>query len=116
MDAGSSRKPASVPASMRIGSPWLTPTTSVPAWRMLRRHAGTEVVGVSHGDPILILAGTLAGLRLEPASIFPQPYIATGVVYRLQFDADGACRDVQLLVPPFSPGDLATSSDDEVAA
>ncbi|HLZ32243.1 MAG TPA: histidine phosphatase family protein [Chloroflexota bacterium] len=84
--------------------------------RMLRRHAGTEVVGVSHGDPILILAGTLAGLRLEPASIFPQPYIATGVVYRLQFDADGACRDVQLLVPPFSPGDLATSSDDEVAA
>src|SRR5438105_10963884 len=25
--------------------------------RILRRHAGSEVVGVSHGDPILILAG-----------------------------------------------------------
>lgn len=82
--------------------------------RMLRRHAGSEVVGVSHGDPILILAGTLAGLRLEPQSIFPQPYIATGVVYRLQFDANGGCRDVQLLVPPFSAGEAST--DEEVAA
>lgn len=84
--------------------------------RMLRRHAGAQVVGVSHGDPILILAGTLAGLRLEPRSIFPQPYIATGVVYRLRFDAAGSCRDVQLLVPPFTPGDVSGSTDDEVAA
>src|SRR5947209_13029771 len=30
--------------------------------RVLRRHAGSEVVGVSHGDPILILAGSLRGL------------------------------------------------------
>jgi broad specificity phosphatase PhoE len=82
--------------------------------RVLRRHIGSEVVGVSHGDPILILAGTLAGLRLEPESIFPQPYIATGVVYRMRFDADGSCRDVQLVVPPFSLGDAAT--DEEVAA
>ncbi|MDQ6670435.1 MAG: histidine phosphatase family protein [Chloroflexota bacterium] len=69
--------------------------------RVLRRHAGAEVVGVSHGDPILILAGTLAGLQLEPATIFPRPYIGTGVVYRMRFDAHGECRDVQLLVPPF---------------
>jgi len=84
--------------------------------RMLRRHAGAEVVGVSHGDPILILVGTLAGLRLDPASIFPRPYIGTGVLYRLHFDAAGSCRDVQLLVPPFSPGDARASLDDEVAA
>jgi broad specificity phosphatase PhoE len=84
--------------------------------RMLRRHAGSEVVGVSHGDPILILAGTLAGLRLDPRSIFPQPYIPTGVVYRLRFDSAGSCRDVQLLVPPFTQGDMSASTDDEVAA
>jgi broad specificity phosphatase PhoE len=67
--------------------------------RMLARHAGSEVVGVSHGDPILILAGTLQGLPLVPDRIFPRPYIETGAVYRLRFGADGACRDIQLLVP-----------------
>ena len=67
--------------------------------RVLRRHAGSEVVGVSHGDPILILAGTLQGLPLIPDRIFPRPYIETGALYRLRFDAKGACRDVQLLVP-----------------
>ena len=35
--------------------------------RMLRRHAGSEVVAISHGDPILILAGTLQGLPLVAA-------------------------------------------------
>jgi broad specificity phosphatase PhoE len=82
--------------------------------RMLRRHAGSEVVGVSHGDPILILAGTMAGLQLDPDSIFPRPYIGTGVLYRMCFDADGACRDVQLLVPPFKTAHSRT--DDEAAA
>ncbi|MGI9145460.1 MAG: histidine phosphatase family protein [Chloroflexota bacterium] len=85
-------------------------------YRVLRRHAGSEVLGVSHGDPILILAGTLAGLALEPASIFPRPYIGTGVLYRMRFDAERECRDVQLLVPPFSPGQRTPSTDDEVAA
>jgi broad specificity phosphatase PhoE len=70
--------------------------------RVLRRHAGSEVVAVSHGDPILVLAGTLAGLRLTPETIFPQPYIATGVVYRMEFDRLGNCQDVRLLVPPFT--------------
>jgi len=83
--------------------------------RMLRRHAGSEVFGVSHGDPILILAGTLGGLRLDPQSIFPRPYIPTGVLYRMQFDTRGGCRDVQLLVPPFSAAGSA-SADEEVAA
>jgi broad specificity phosphatase PhoE len=67
--------------------------------RVLRRHAGGEVLGVSHGDPVLILAGTLRGLPLVPERIFPRPYIATGCVYRLRFDAQGACREVEFLVP-----------------
>jgi broad specificity phosphatase PhoE len=67
--------------------------------RVLRRHAGGEVLGVSHGDPVLILAGTLRGLPLVPQRIFPRPYIATGCVYRLRFDAQGACREVEFLVP-----------------
>ena len=67
--------------------------------RVLRRHAGGEVVGVSHGDPILILVGTLSGLRLEPREIFPRPYIEPGVLYRMRFDPAGALRDVQLLIP-----------------
>ncbi len=84
--------------------------------RVLRRHAGAEVLGVSHGDPMLILAGTMGGLQLEPAIIFPRPYIGTGVLYRMRFDAQGTCRDVQLLVPPFSSGKPTASTDDEVAA
>jgi broad specificity phosphatase PhoE len=67
--------------------------------RMLRRHPGADVLGVSHGDPILILAGTLRGLPLDPASIFPRPYIETGALYRMDFDASGECRAVDLLVP-----------------
>jgi broad specificity phosphatase PhoE len=67
--------------------------------RVLRRHAGGEVVGVSHGDPILILAGTMRGLPLHQDHIFPRPYIDTGALFRMQFDAARRCRDVQLLVP-----------------
>jgi broad specificity phosphatase PhoE len=67
--------------------------------RMLRRHPGSEVLGVSHGDPILILAGTLRGLPLLPERIFPRPYIETGALYRFRFDARGVCREVELLVP-----------------
>jgi probable phosphoglycerate mutase len=67
--------------------------------RVLKRHAGQEVVGVSHGDPILILVGTHSGLPLDPRRIFPRPYIEPGVLYRMRFDAAGHCRDVKLLVP-----------------
>ncbi|MBV9326330.1 MAG: histidine phosphatase family protein [Chloroflexi bacterium] len=67
--------------------------------RVLRRHAGHEVLGVSHGDPILILVGTLAGLALDPRTIFPKPYIEPGVLYRLCFDAAGRFEDATLLVP-----------------
>ena len=67
--------------------------------RVLRRHAGGEVLGVSHGDPVLIMAGTLRGLPLVPERIFPRPYIATGCVYRLRFNARDECREVEFLVP-----------------
>jgi broad specificity phosphatase PhoE len=67
--------------------------------RVLRRHAGGEVLGVSHGDPILILVGTLSGLALDPRTIFPRPYIEPGVLYRMRFDGAGTCQDITLLVP-----------------
>ena len=67
--------------------------------RVLRRHAGSEVLGVSHGDPILILVGTLRGLQLDPRHIFPRPYIEPGVLYRIRFDAQPNCRHVELIVP-----------------
>ena len=67
--------------------------------RVLRRHAGREVVGVGHGDPILILVGSLSGLALDRAVIFPQPYIQPGTVFCMRFDAQSNLRDVQPFVP-----------------
>ena len=67
--------------------------------RVLRRHAGAEVLGVSHGDPILILVGSLSGLALDPRTIFPRPYIEPGVLYRMRFDGSGSCQEIKLLVP-----------------
>jgi probable phosphoglycerate mutase len=67
--------------------------------RVLRRHAGAEVLGVGHGDPILVLVGTLSGLSLDPQHIFPRPYIQPGTVHRMRFDAAGDCQDIQLRVP-----------------
>lgn len=67
--------------------------------RVLRRHAGGEVLGVSHGDPILILVGTLSGLQLEPRKIFPRPYIEPGILYRMRFDPAQRFRDLELFVP-----------------
>jgi broad specificity phosphatase PhoE len=67
--------------------------------RVLRRHAGSHVLGVSHGDPILVLVGTLSGFPLDPRQIFPRPYIEPGVLYRMEFDATNACRGVELFVP-----------------
>jgi probable phosphoglycerate mutase len=67
--------------------------------RVLRRHAGADVLGVSHGDPILVLVAMLAGLPLDPTRIFPRPYIQPGVLYRMRFNAAGSCGEVKLLVP-----------------
>jgi broad specificity phosphatase PhoE len=57
------------------------------------------VVGVSHGDPILILVGHLRGLALESRRIFPTPYIPPATVFRLGFDTENRCRKVEQLVP-----------------
>jgi broad specificity phosphatase PhoE len=67
--------------------------------RALRRHAGQQVVGVSHGDPILILVGALRGLPLDGGRLFPTPYIGTGTVYRLEFDGSNRCRAIEQVVP-----------------
>lgn len=75
--------------------------------RMLRRHTGSEIVGVSHGDPILILSGTLRGIPLVGAHIFPRPYIHTGALFRLDFDASARCVGVTLF-----DQDLARQVDD----
>ena len=39
------------------------------------------------------------GLPLVPGHIFPRPYIEPGILYRLDFDASGACVDIELLIP-----------------
>ena len=67
--------------------------------RVLRRHAGAEVVGVSHGDPILILVGALRGLSLDRRHLFPQPYIEPGTVFRLRFERPDTLPDIQVFVP-----------------
>jgi len=67
--------------------------------RMLYRHAGSDVVGVSHGDPILILVGSLRGLPLNQSVIFPQPYIEPGTVFRMRFEANARLRDIEAFVP-----------------
>jgi probable phosphoglycerate mutase len=82
--------------------------------RVLHRHAGSEIVGVSHGDPILILSGALRGLPLDKEQLFPRPYIHTGALYRLAFDAAGAVLDVTLLPQDLRRTDAEES--DEAAA
>jgi len=67
--------------------------------RVLRRHPGSEVVGVSHGDPVLILVGSVQGAPLEPRALFPQPYIEPATVYRMRFDANGALHEINMHVP-----------------
>lgn len=67
--------------------------------RVLRRHAGGEIAAVSHGDPVLILVGTLQGAPLEPARLFPRPYIQPATLYELRFDQAGACAGVTMSVP-----------------
>jgi probable phosphoglycerate mutase len=67
--------------------------------RVLRRHTGREVVGVSHGDPILILVAGLRGLPLERQRIFANPYIEPATVFRLRFESAASRPEVQQFVP-----------------
>jgi broad specificity phosphatase PhoE len=62
-------------------------------------HPGAEVAGVSHGDPILVLVAELQGRLVDIASIRPSRYPPTGSVYRLEIDATGRARAVELVVP-----------------
>jgi probable phosphoglycerate mutase len=75
------------------------------AWfdRMVRRHAGDEVVGVSHGDPILILVADLLGKPLTRQHVVPVPYIDTATVYRVAVDSRGRVADIQSVVPHRDP-------------
>lgn len=67
--------------------------------RVLRRHRGQEVAGVSHGDPILITLADLAGAPMQLNQIRPAPYIPTACVFRLRFDEDGTFIDSRMFVP-----------------
>jgi broad specificity phosphatase PhoE len=67
--------------------------------QMLRRYPGAEVVGVSHGDPILVLVAELQGRLGDIASIRPSRYPPTGGVYRLEVDSAGHAQDVELVLP-----------------
>jgi broad specificity phosphatase PhoE len=64
-----------------------------------RRHEGEEVVGVSHGDPIIIAVAALRGLPMELAHVRPVPYIPTASVYELHLDRAGRLASWQLHVP-----------------
>ncbi len=67
--------------------------------RMLRRHAGGEVVGVTHGDPILILLGDLRGLPMDLSRIRPRTYIPVASLFRLDFDPTGRFLEAEMFVP-----------------
>lgn len=67
--------------------------------RVVRRHAGADVVGVSHGDPLLIVTADLRGGAMELATIRPEVYIPTACVFRLRFDATDRYHDQELFVP-----------------
>lgn len=67
--------------------------------RCLRQHPRHEVVGISHGDPILILLADLQGRPLEAAQIRPRPYMSTGTIFRLRFDARERIVDTRAFVP-----------------
>jgi len=66
---------------------------------VLKRHPGGEIVGVSHGDPMLILVSALRGDPPELSYIRPRPYISTACVFKLRFDLDGDYLGADLFVP-----------------
>jgi len=77
---------------------WLT--------RVARRHAGGEVLGVTHGDPLLILLAGLRGLPLDGLGTLRQAaglgaYAPVGTVAQITVDAAGAARALGVLVPPY---------------
>jgi broad specificity phosphatase PhoE len=74
--------------------------------RVARRHAGGEVLGVTHGDPLLILLAGLRGLPLAGVGTLRQAaglgaYAPVGTVAQITVDAAGAARALGVFVPPY---------------
>lgn len=72
--------------------------------RALRRHPGQELVGVSHGDPMLILVAELRGIPMDRRLIFPSPYIEPATVFRLEIDDRGRLVDCEMRAPEDGTG------------
>jgi broad specificity phosphatase PhoE len=74
--------------------------------RMGRRHAGREVLGVTHGDPLLILLAGLRGLPLDGLVTLKQAaglgsYAPVATVARIGLDSAGDAHEIAILVPPY---------------
>jgi broad specificity phosphatase PhoE len=74
--------------------------------RVARRHPGGEVLGVTHGDPLLVLLAGLRGFPLTGVDTLRQAaglgaYAPVATVARIGLDATGEARDIAVLVPPY---------------
>ncbi len=74
--------------------------------RVARRHPGGEVLGVTHGDPLLILLAGLRGLPLDGLVTLRQAaglgaYAPVATVARIGLDPAGDAREIAVLVPPY---------------
>jgi len=74
--------------------------------RVARRHRGGEVLGVTHGDPLLVLLAGLRGLPLTGVDALRQAaglgaYAPVATVARISLDAAGEAREIAVLVPPY---------------
>lgn len=74
--------------------------------RVARRHPGGEVLGVTHGDPLLVLLAGLRGLPLTGVDTLRQAaglgaYAPVATVARIGLDAAGEAREIAVLVPPY---------------
>jgi broad specificity phosphatase PhoE len=74
--------------------------------RMTSRHRGGEVLGVTHGDPMLILIAGLRGLSLKGVTTLKQAaglgvYIPVATVARISLDSRGEVLEIAILTPPY---------------
>jgi broad specificity phosphatase PhoE len=74
--------------------------------RVAASHPGGEVLGVTHGDPLLVLLAGLRGLPLTGVDTLRQAaglgaYAPVATVARIALDAAGAAREIAVLVPPY---------------
>jgi probable phosphoglycerate mutase len=74
--------------------------------RIGRRHSSGEVLGVTHGDPLLILLAGLRGLPLNGLVTLKQAaglgsYAPVATIARIGLDSAGDAREIAILVPPY---------------